>query len=55
MWKLKYKAVTKFPQVIRLVHGKAVIQTQAVWLQSPPFQSLYILNTYFFKLIDFIF
>lgn len=49
MSKLKYKAVTKFPQIIRRVNGEAVIQIHAVWLQSPLFQyTIFSINIFFF-------
>ena len=49
MSKLKYKAVTKFPQIIRRVNGEAVIQIHAVWLQSPAFQyTTFSINIFFF-------
>lgn len=49
MSKLKHKAVTKFPQIIRRVNGEAVIQIHAVWLQSPPFQyTIFSIHIFFF-------
>ena len=49
MSKLKYEAVTKFPQIIHRVNGEAVIQIHAVWLQSPPFQyATFSINIFFF-------